>query len=160
MPPPAFHRLTYRGGTIYNARFSPDGQTVFYGARWSGNPVTVFSARADSPESRDLGFGVADVLAVSRSGQLALSLNRHAIGYVRYSGTLAQVPIAGGAPRQILDDVEEADFAPDGRLAIVHAGGGRSRLEFPIGHVLYETLGWISAPRFSLRGDAIALIDH
>jgi len=150
VPPPAFHRLTYRGGTIYNARFSPDGQTVFYGARWGGSPVTVFSARADSPESRDLQFGVADVLAVSRSGELALSLNRHAIGYVRYSGTLAQVPIAGGAPRQILDDVEDADWSPDGRLAIVRTMAGRCRLEFPIGVVLYDTLGWISSPRFRL----------
>ena len=160
MPPPSFHRLTYRGGTIYNARFSPDGQTVFYGARWSGAPVTVFSARADSPESRDLGFGVADILAVSRTGQLALSLNRHAIGYVRYSGTLAQVPIAGGAPRPILDDVEDADWSSDGRLAIVRTVAGRCRLEFPIGTVVYDTVGWISAPRFSPRGDAVAFVDH
>ena len=160
MPPPSFHRLTYRGGSIYNARFSPDGQTVFYGARWGGAPVTVFSARADSPESRDLGFGVADVLAVSRSGQLALSLNRHPIGYVRYSGTLAQVPIAGGAPRPILDDVEDADWSPDGRLAIVRTVAGRCRIEFPIGHVLYDTVGWISSPRFNPKGDTIAFVDH
>jgi dipeptidyl aminopeptidase/acylaminoacyl peptidase len=160
VPPPAFRRLTYRGGTIYNARFGPDGQSVFYGARWSGRPVTVFSARPDSPESRDLQYGVADILAVSRGGQLAISLNRRPIGYVRNSGTLAQVPISGGAPRQILDDVEEADWSPDGRLAIVHSVAGRSRLEFPIGRVLYDTLGWISSPRFSPRGDAIAFADH
>src|SRR5439155_2985852 len=102
VPPPPFRRLTFRGGTIYNARFGPDGQTVFYGARWSGKPVSVFSARPDSPESRDLQFGVADILAVSRAGQLALSLNRHAIGYVRYSRTLTQVPIAGRPPRHML----------------------------------------------------------
>jgi hypothetical protein len=158
--PATFHRLTYRAGTIYDARFSPDGQTVFYGARWSGNPVTLFSARADSPESRDLQFGAADILAVSRNGLLAISLNRRPIGHVRYSGTLAQVPISGGAPRSILDDVEEADWSPDGRLAIVHTVAGKCRLEFPIGHVLYETVGWISAPRFNPRGDAIAFVDH
>jgi dipeptidyl aminopeptidase/acylaminoacyl peptidase len=160
MPPAAFHRLTYRGGTVYNARFSPDGQTVFYGARWGANPVTVFSARADSPESRDLQFGASDILSVSRGGLLAISLNRHPIGHVRYSGTLAQVPISGGAPRQILDDVEEADWSPDGRLAIVRTVAGRCRLEFPIGKVFYDTVGWISSPRFSPRGDAIAFLDH
>ena len=160
MAPPAFHRLTYRGGTIYNARFGPDGQTVFFGARWGSSPVTVFSARPDSPESRDLQFGVADILAVSRTGQLALSLNRRPTGYIRYSGTLAQVPIAGGAPRQILDDVEDADWSPDGRLAIVRTVAGRCRLEYPIGVVLYDTLGWISAPRFNPRGDTIAFVDH
>jgi Tol biopolymer transport system component len=160
VPPPSFHRLTYRGGAIYSARFSPDGQTVFYGARWGGDPVMVFSARPDSPESRDLQFGVADVLAVSRGGLLAISLNRHAVGYLRYSGTLAQVPIAGGAPRRILDDVEAADWSPDDRLAIVHTVAGRCRLELPIGTVRYETVGWISAPRFDPRGDMIAFVDH
>ena len=160
-PPPSYTRLTFRSGTIFNARFSPDGQTVFYGARWSGQPMSIFSVRADSPESRDLQLGAdTDILAVSRTGQLAISLRRHPIGYVRESGTLAQVPIAGGAPRAILDDVEFADWSPDGRLAVVRTIGGRCRLEFPIGNVLYDTVGWISHPRFNPAGDAIALLDH
>jgi serine/threonine protein kinase len=160
-PPPSYRRLTFRSGTIFNARFSPDGSTVFYGARWSGKPVSIFSVRADSPESRDLQLGSdTDVLAVSRSGQLAISLHRHAIGYLRESGTLAQVAIAGGAPRAILDDVEFADWSPDGRLAIVRTIGGRCRLEFPIGNVVYDTVGWIGHPRFNPAGDAIALLDH
>lgn len=160
-PPPSYKRLTFRSGTIFNARFSPDGQTVFYGARWGGAPTSILSVRADSPESRDLQLGAdTDVLAVSRSGQLAISLHRHAIGYLRETGTLAQVPIAGGAPRSILDDVEFADWSPDGRLAVVRTVGGRCRLEFPIGTVVYDTVGWISHPRFSPAGDAIALLDH
>ena len=134
-PPASYRRLTFRSGTIFNARFSPDGQTVFYGARWGGTPMSIFSVRADSPESRDLQMGAdTDILAVSRGGQLAISLHRHAIGYLRESGTLAQVPIAGGAPRAILDDVEFADWSPDGRLAVVRTVGGRCRLEFPIGY--------------------------
>jgi serine/threonine protein kinase len=160
-PPPSYRRLTFRSGTIFNARFSPDGQTVFYGARWSGKAMSIFSVRADSPESRDLDMGAdTDILAVSRGGQLAISLHRHPIGYVRESGTLAQVPIAGGAPREILDDVEYADWSPDGRLAVVRTVGGRCRLEFPIGNVLYDTVGWISHPRFSPAGDTIAILDH
>jgi eukaryotic-like serine/threonine-protein kinase len=159
--PPAFHRLTYRTGTIVNARFAPDGQTIFYGARWNGLPVEIFSVRGDSPESRALGLGAADILSVSRNGQLAISLRRHPIGYLRDSGVLAQVPIAGGAPRELLEDVEAADWAPDGRgLAVIRSVGGRSRLEFPIGKVLYESVGWISSPRFSPRGNALAFVDH
>jgi len=160
-PPPGYHRLTYRTGTIFNARFSPDGQTVFYGARWNGKPIEIFAVRGDSPESRALGLGNAEVLAVSRNGQLAISLRRHPIGYVRDSGVLAQVPIAGGAPRELLEDVEAADWAPDGRgLAVIRGLGGHSRLEFPIGKVLYESVGWMSSPRFSPRGDALAFVDH
>jgi serine/threonine protein kinase/Tol biopolymer transport system component len=160
-PPPEYKRLTFRSGTIFNARFSPDGETVFYGARWGGKPMSIFSVRADSPESRDLQIGDnTDILAVSRDGQLAISLRRHVIGYVRESGTLAQVPIAGGAPRAILDDVEFADWSPDGRLAVVRTVGGRCRLEFPIGTVVYDTVGWIGHPRFNPAGNGIALLDH
>jgi serine/threonine protein kinase len=160
-PPPEYKRLTFRSGTIFNARFSPDGETIFYGARWGGKPMSIFSVRADSPESRDLQIGDGtDLLAVSRDGQLAISLRRHVIGYLRESGTLAQVPIAGGAPRAILDDVEFADWSPDGRLAVVRTVGGRCRLEFPIGNVIYDTVGWIGHPRFNATGDAIALLEH
>jgi serine/threonine protein kinase/Tol biopolymer transport system component len=159
-PPPRFYRLTYRSGTIINARFSPDGETIFYGAKWSGAPVTVYSVRGDSPESRDLGFGTAEVLAVSRTGQLAIALRRRPMGYLRERGTLAQVPIAGGAPRELLEDVEAADWSPDGRLAVVRTIDGRCRLEFPIGNVLVETEGWIAALRFSPDGTKIAYVDH
>ena len=159
--PARYKRLTFRSGTILSARFSPDGQTVFYGARWAGNPIAVYSVRADSPESRDLELGVTDILSVSSTGQLAISLDRKPAGYLRDVGTLAQVAIAGGAPRPILEDVEAADWAPDGSaLAIVRTVDGRCRLEYPIGKVLYETSGWISHPRFAPDGDAIAFLDH
>jgi eukaryotic-like serine/threonine-protein kinase len=161
-PPPSYARVTFRSGTILHARFSPDGQTILYGARYAGAPATVYSVRADSPESRDLGLGPAELLAVSSTGQIAIAMQPRFIGYLRQSGTLAQVPLAGGAaPRPILDDVEAADFAPDGRsLAVVRTVEGRCRLEFPIGKILYTTVGWISHPRVSPKGDTIAFIDH
>lgn len=31
---PTFQRLTYRRGTMFNARFAPDGQTIVYSASW------------------------------------------------------------------------------------------------------------------------------
>ena len=77
-------------------------------------------------------------------------------------GTLARAPLAGGAPRPVLENVEWADWSPDGNsLAVVRNVGGRDRLEFPIGKVLYETSGgWISYPRVSPKGDYVAFIDH
>jgi Tol biopolymer transport system component len=45
-------------------------------------------------------------------------------------------------------------------LAVLHALGGKRRLEYPIGKVLYETAGWISNLRFSPKGDRLAFIDH
>ena len=59
-------------------------------------------------------------------------------GVVTY-GTLARVPMAGGAPRQMVEDVKFADWSPDGSdLAIVRRVDGRDRLEFPIGKVLVQ----------------------
>jgi Tol biopolymer transport system component len=76
-------------------------------------------------------------------------------------GTLARVPLNGGSPRPVLENVQSADWSPDGNnLAIVRDVGGRNRLEFPVGKVLYETSGWISHPRVSRKGDLVAFLDH
>jgi Tol biopolymer transport system component len=57
--------------------------------------------------------------------------------------------------------VKEADWAPDGRrLAIVRRTSGRDRLEFPIDHVLYESDGYIIAPRVSRNGDRVAFLER
>jgi Tol biopolymer transport system component len=42
---------------------------------------------------------------------------------------------------------------------VVHRVGGKERIEFPIGKVLYETAEEIGSMRFSPRGDRIALTD-
>jgi Tol biopolymer transport system component len=157
---PAFERLTFRRGTIESARFTPDGQAIVYGAAWAGTPVEVFAGRLGSPESRPLGFAGAELLAISAAGEMALSLERRRIGTFVATGVLARAPLAGGAPRPLQEDVQGADFAPDGSLAVVRSVGGRNRLEFPIGTVLYETAGWVSHPRFSPAGDRIAFLDH
>jgi Tol biopolymer transport system component len=69
--------------------------------------------------------------------------------------------MSAGAPREILEGVQWADWAPDGtNLAVVRDVGGRNRLEFPIGKVLYESGGWISHARVSPRGDRVAFLDH
>ncbi len=76
-------------------------------------------------------------------------------------GTLARAPLSGGAPREVLEQVQWADWAPDGTsLAVVRDMGGRNRLELPVGKPLYQTGGWIGHPRVSPKGDLIAFADH
>jgi len=159
---PLYHEITFRRGEIRSARFAPDGQTILYSAAWQGNPVETFSARQGMVESRSLGLGRAELLAISSTGEMALSLGSHPVGTWINVGTLARAPLAGGAPRPVLEDVEWADWASDGNsLAVVRNVGGRDRLEFPIGKVLYETSGgWISYPRVSPKGDLVAFMDH
>jgi serine/threonine protein kinase/Tol biopolymer transport system component len=158
---PAPQRLTFRHGTIVSSRFAPDGRSVVYAAAWDGKPVTLFTTRAESPESRALDLTPASLLSVSASGELAVSLGwRPIIGWETL-GTLARVSLEGGAPREILEDVMDADWSPDGKeLAVVRETGPMRRLEYPIGKRLHESVGWISHPRVSPDGKSIAVIDH
>ncbi len=147
---PSFHRLTYRRGTIAAARFSPDGQTIVYGAALEGKPVELFTTRFDSTDSRPLALGKAELLSISRNGELAVLLNPRTNPFSE-TGTLARVPLAGGAPREVLDEVNWADWTPDGGdLAIVRGGGSRlNHLEFPANKIIYQPQGWvISIPRW------------
>jgi Tol biopolymer transport system component len=159
--PPVYHQLTFRHGGIRMARFAPDGQTVLYSAAWEESPVEIFTTRPESPESRPFGLQNAEVLAISATGEMAVLLRSRSIEPFIYSGVLARVPLGGGAPREILEGVQWADWSPDGtNLAVVRDLGGQNRLEYPIGKVLYQTAGWISHPRISPDGTSVAFIDH
>jgi Tol biopolymer transport system component len=163
--PPAFRQLTFRRGPIWFARFGSDGKTVLYSASWNGRPTEIFVSSPDGPESRPFGLPGADLAAISSRGDLAVLLESHTAkdSFVfTHAGTLARTSATGGgAPRQILEEVEFADWSPDGReLAVARFSGDRGRLEYPIGKTLYETNGWIGNPRISRSGDRIAFVDH
>lgn len=108
-----------------------------------------------------MGLSRTQLMSVSSMAEMAVLLNSKAIGTWVTMGTLARAPLSGGAPREVLEQVQWADWAPDGRsLAIVRDLDGRNRLEFPVGKPLYKTGGWIGHPRISPSGDKIAFLDH
>jgi hypothetical protein len=113
-------RLTYRRGSVLSARFAPDGRSVVFSAAWDGQPMGLYTMRRESLESRALGLSPASLLSVSPNGDLAVSLGwRQVVGWESL-GTLARVPLEGGAPREILENVMNADWSPDGKeLAVV-----------------------------------------
>ena len=159
-PEPAFARLTFGQGTIWAARFAPDGKTVVYAAAWDGGPIRLFQTHTDGLESAPLNLPDAHLLSVSSAGELAVSLGHRFEGWIG-AGTLARTPLRGGGARPVLEGVREAEWTPDGSdLAVVRKVGGRERLEFPAGKVLYETGGYVSHIRFSPKGDRIAFADH
>jgi len=133
-------RLTFRRGNVLMARFAPDGQTVVYGAAWEGRPSELFSVRTDSVESRALGLDHANVLDVSPKGELAVLLRKGSFQTMG-RGTLARVPLGGGAPRELQDNVFSAAWAPDAEnLAVMFlAPSGKSRLEYPVGRPVEES---------------------
>ena len=148
-PAPAFSRLTFRRGTIESARFAPDGQTVVYGAAWAGTPVRAVHGTRGQPGVARAGPRPDRAASISSRGELALSLEPPRIGHLprhrharpRAAGRRRAARAAGGRAG--------GGVRTPRRASVVRSVGGRNRLEFPIGNVLYETAGWISHPRFS-----------
>ena len=160
---PDFVRLSFGRGVIMSARLAPDGQQVVYGAAWDGKPFRLYLGRIGNPDIRDLGID-ADILAISHTGQMAILQNRRFdFGEVSSRGMLATMSMTGNIPKEVLDEVSSADWSPDGsELAVIHYVGDTCRLEFPLGHVVYQLSGgaWMSHVRISPAGDRIAFLEH
>ena len=156
--PPRFQRLTFRRGHVHSARFAPDGQTIVYSAAWDGKPYELFTTRIDSPESRPLGLPPAFLHTISPRGEMLVSLIREKDGTpVGY--TLARVPLAGGAPRPILEAYRPrwVDWAPDGEsLALLQVDKREFRIEYPRGKVIWRSDDYTWDLRVAPAGDALA----
>jgi len=159
--PAEYQRLTFGRGFLTNARFAPDHQTVIYSGSWSGAESDLFSTRPQAPVSRTLNLPKSHLLSISSTGEMAILLNAvYTTGWMR-NGTLARVPIDGGGPREVLDNVQDADWSTDGsELAVLRNTPLKHRVEYPIGKVIYETDGWLSNIRLSRDGRTIALMEH
>ncbi len=156
----SYWQLTYEPGYAGPARFTRDGDTVLYSAAWNGGAKQLYSQRSNSQQSTLLNLD-ADVLGIADNGDMAVILNRHFLASWLQRGTLARMPLEGGAPRPILEDVYEADITRDGKeFAVVRRERGKQRLEYPIGKVLFETSGWITDVRISPDQSQVAFIEH
>ncbi len=157
-----FKQLSYVQQTVFNARFSPDGQSVLFSGAAEGTVPQIYQIQAQYPEPRALGLRDVHLLSVSSRGEMAVLTSAKFLGAHRlFRGTLATLPIGSEAPRAVLDDVRDADWSPDGtKLAIIRTVAGVDRVEFPIGTVLYEAPGYLSDLRVSPRGDRIAFLRH
>jgi hypothetical protein len=160
-PAPKFTRLTFELGTIYSARFTPDGRDVMYDASWNGHPARLYTSAAHTPQEEALHFEDSHLLSLSPTGELALALHaRNGSRFEFTDGTLARSPLAGGAPRELMEDVRGADWDAKGALAVIHYAKDRYRLEYPLGNVVYDTGGWISHVRVNAVNGSVAFIDH
>ncbi|MGC1107878.1 MAG: protein kinase [Candidatus Acidiferrales bacterium] len=157
---PTFKQITFSRGTIFQARFARDGQSVYYSAAWDGQPVGVYATDPSSPESRALGLAQSSLFGVSAS-QLAISIGCNHVFIGVCEGTLATVPVSGGAPREIADDIVSADWSPDdSEMAAIREANGKFQVEFPLGKVIYESQTWLNFLRVSPRGDAVAFAQY
>jgi Tol biopolymer transport system component len=160
-PPLAFRQLNFRREAVFQAVFGPEGEAVVYSAAPEGNEPRIFAVRPDYPEPQPVGPPGVHLLALSSRGELAVLLGARYVWHRLFTGTLARMPLGGGAPREIQEGVRQADWSPDGsRLAIIRELHGVDRLEYPIGHVLREAAGYMTDVRVSPRGDRVAFFEH
>ena len=96
---PSFHKLTFRRGLISDARFSGDGTNTLYSAWWNGDRSRIFMAREDSPDSLPLDPPGATLKGLWSPGEMLIDVKS------KGNDVLARIPLTGGAPRPIFDDV-------------------------------------------------------
>ncbi len=138
----AFQRLTFRDGYIDRALFQPDGAEFTYTAKLSGEPLQTFSGRIGDPQIRELPLAPgARLTALSPSGELAIGISSDdLVGTLGQPMLLARAPSEGGPHREIADRIVTADWAPDGSsMALVRRMDRADRVEYPIGHKLFES---------------------
>ncbi len=159
--PVKFVEKTFSNQTIYGARFAPDGQAILFSAAQTGNTPYLYSLRPEYTEPVRVSDEPLQLLSVSSTGEMAVLTHPKWFAHRLCRGTLARMPIGGGAPREVMNDVFQAAWAPDGKqLAIIRAEAGMVRLEYPPGTVLFETSGYVSDLAFSPHGDRIAYFEH
>ncbi len=161
--PAQFIPITFRNGHITTARFAPGGQAVFFSAAWQSEPMAVYSASPGNVVGQSLGLNNAELLSVSRNGEVAVLMSQHTIYAWERIGVLARVSATGGGAKPEIDNIGDADWSPDGSaMAIARYMPEQKtfRIEYPVGTVLYETQGWLSHMRFSPDGTSIAFLEH
>jgi eukaryotic-like serine/threonine-protein kinase len=160
-PLPSFRQLSFRRGIITAARVATDGETIVYSASWDGQPYDLYLTRLGSYEARPLGMPDTRLLGISTTNEMAFMRGRQST--FRAFGTLERVPLAGGVPRELLENVAAADWTADGsELAVVRSVPempGKVQIEFPIGTTVYESSSNLSSLRISPAGDRVAFME-
>ena len=99
-PLPVYTQLTFRRGSIYTARFTPDGKEIFFSGAWNGNPIDVSFMRSESHTIQNLGLANTELLSISSKGEMAVLLNTKYLFHFINQGTLARTSLAGGVARE------------------------------------------------------------
>jgi eukaryotic-like serine/threonine-protein kinase len=160
-PVPMFLRMSYERATLVRGRFAADGRTLVYSGVLADGVPDTYLIREDYPTSVPAALHGAMVLAISRQDQMVVLVRPHFYGQYQWGGTLASVPLGGSGPREMLDNVYDADWSPDGKeLAVIHRSGKMWNLEYPIGKILVSTENWISDIRVAPDGKQVAYFQH
>lgn len=157
-----FREVTYRRGTLGNARFTPDGQNITYTAAWERSTPELYTVATNAVGGRTLDLTNIRLLAISKSGELVVLLDAREIAALITPGNLARTSNSGGAPKPEIENVLDADFTPEGSaLAIIRYVPDQQlcQVEFPIGKILHRNTA-VDDLRLSPNGKYLAFITH
>ena len=156
---PRFRQLTFQRGFISMARFSKDGETVVYSGQFNNDPMKLYSVRMNQLQPVTIAAPNAALFGVSQQDNLAVGVEPKQLSHY-IIGTLAEMPLTGGAPREMLANVVAASYAPDGTMAVARILNGKCQLEYPMGTKRYENSGYMDYLRVSPDGKMVAFVDH
>jgi len=156
---PDFQRITFRQGAIRHARFGPSGRNAICSAAWNGPAMEIYAVGLEGGDAVPLDLK-ATLLAISKQSELAVQLSP-----ARWNsfmvGMLARVSGGGTAPRDVMENVQEADWGPDGKdLAVLRqTQASHWVVEYPLGKALLDTVRPMTGLRVSPDGRWLAVME-
>ncbi|MFL6466001.1 MAG: winged helix-turn-helix domain-containing protein [Bryobacteraceae bacterium] len=155
---PSFRQLTFQTGNVASARFVPLSEKVAYTAKWQDGIRRTYLLDLRDLSSQALNISSGILTSISSEGDYGM-ISRDP---VRYTTTgFSSFSHRDGKPSVVSDATLTADWLPESHdAAIVRSQNTESVVEFPSGHVVYSSRGWITNLRVSPRGDRVAFLDH
>ncbi len=159
-PKPAVaRRVSFRNGTILNARFTADGRGVAYAGAFENTPARVYSGVLDGAQLRSASGPGMMLFDVSDKDDLALG-GAWEEGASKGGLVLSRGSLAGGTPRPLSEGVLWADFGPREAMVLTRFADSRWRIEFPPGQVLVTATHQLNQARLSPDATMIAFVRH
>ncbi|MDP2275681.1 MAG: serine/threonine-protein kinase [Archangium sp.] len=152
-------RVSFRSGSIYNARFTADGRGLAYTGSFENTPTRVYAGVLDGAQLRPVSEPGTFLFDLSGKDELALAgvMDESASWDGR---TLARASLAGGAPRPLYEGVVSADFGTDDSLVLIRFHDARFFIEYPPGNVVVTSNHPVANARLSPDLEYIAFERH
>ena len=121
-------------------------------------------ARTDDPGARELGLKDAELLSISKDGELAIRLNTEHLRWLCAKRDAGAGSVEWGNATRSAGECAGRGLGRGRRqawrLSVIVPENNHWRLEYPIGKVLFDSINWISHPKISPDGKWVAFADH